>query len=165
MAGGLLALAVFLPDGDTEGADLSLSRHSYPGLGFSVATPVDWVEQRKEIEGRQAVTFHDPEMVTGNTPRRGFHVLVDDFQFARVAPEIERIYGERFESYARSAVSTEARVDSRPAVVHEFEADGVSYVQWWIKRGDNTFRLEFWAPTEFPAAPLNDAVLDSFRVL
>jgi hypothetical protein len=140
---------------------------SFADLGFAVGYPRGWRYGRRTVEeGRSGVLYRDPASGAASNATRAFDVIPEAVSLTNARADVEATFRQRYADYAKLAIEDGATVDGRAAFRHRFATGGLVFDQWWIERGNGTFRVTFWSPRDDEQAGARNAnILTTFRIL
>jgi hypothetical protein len=123
-----------------------LVRESFPDMHFAIRVPSGWDVKADTLRGRPAAIMQEPESGRGEG-HRGFRVVLDTRSFNALRKRVDEKVPDRATQQFRDIdVIDGLRVADRKAFRHRY-VDGDEYwEEWWIERGKQTYRMEFWSP-------------------
>lgn len=149
---GLLAMEAFMPKfTSTTPVVEDLVQRSFPRFAFSISYPTGWEVK----ESARGVSVDSGETL-GGTSTRGFTVTPLEADFSEIKHESKQLDRRRFiaPELIDTGRGTRAGADAYKRVLR---AEGLRIQQWWIDRGDDVLRLEFWSRLADEDAPVIDS--------
>ncbi len=163
---GLLALEFFgprllgtLPD------QVQLERKAFSN--FAINVPEGWDVREERIGSRPAINVLEPAGGDDVAGLSEFHIVVEKESLAVARRLADLRAPPSAQSYEEINIVDGIRIDGLKTFRHLYIDDDAYVEQWWIERGNGTYRIEFSSPVSRreESAQLNVRIARSFDLL
>lgn len=147
VAVGLIALEAVAPElQGTQPDKIRLVREGFPDLDFGIGVPEGWDVRNEDVDSKPGVAVFEPVGSADDERLRRFNVVGVDRTFARARELAGRSAPASARDYEEIDIIDGLRLDGRPSFRHRY-GDGDEYrEEWWVQRGNGTYRIEFTSP-------------------
>lgn len=163
---GLLLLEFFGPRlRGTLPDQVHLERQAFSN--FAISVPEGWDVRQDEIGSRPAVSVLEPAGADDVAGLSEFHIVLEKESFAVARKLADLRAPPSARNYEEINIVDGIRIDGLKTFRHMYTDDDEYVEQWWIERGDGTYRIEFKSPVarREESALLNVRIARSFDVL
>lgn len=163
---GLVALEFFGPRlRGTLPDQVRLERKAFSD--FAISVPEGWDVREERIGSRPAVNILEPAGGDDAAGLSEFHIVLEKESLAVARKLADLRAPPSAQNYQEINIVDGIRIDGLKAFRHMYTDDDQYVEQWWIERGEETYRIEFSSPVarREESALLNVRIARSFDVL
>jgi hypothetical protein len=159
LVAAMLAFEMTRPRPAVVDASTTLLHEQVLPRAFSVEVPLRW----EFITDPSGATFTDPDEPNASV---GVRVVAMKESLAQARRSLAKIDRDLVAGYRPMRTRT-TMVDGRPAFRHDFVGEDSVVDQFFVQRGQQTFRIDFYMPADLADAyrPVDDRIITTFREL